>query len=162
MTRWVSDASPLIFLAKLQHLDLLYGLTDEVYIPAAVVVEIRAKPDLATQALNDALQQHIQQWTVEDQTSVELLRADLDLGEAEVIVLAKALQAERVVMDDLDARRFARRVGLRPVGTLGILLAARRRGQIASLKDEIERLAEHGFRVSPGLAARVLEAAGEQ
>jgi hypothetical protein len=117
---------------------------------------------MATQELNDALQHHIQQMTVKDQTSVELLRADLDLGEAEVVVLAKALQAERVVMDDLDARRFARRVGLEPVGTLGILLAARHKGQLASLEDEIERLAAHVFRVSPGLAARVLEAAGER
>jgi predicted nucleic acid-binding protein len=146
----------------LEHLDLLYTRVDELYVPTAVVNEIRAKPDMATQVLNDALQQHVEQMKVEDQTSVELLRADLDLGEAEVIVLAKSLRAERVVMDDLDARRFARRVGLNPVGTLGILLAARHQGQITSLQDEIDRLAEHGFRVAPGLVAKVLEAAGER
>lgn len=161
MTVWVSDTSPLIFLAKLHRLELLYNLADELYIPAAVVAEIQAKPDLATEALHTALQKRIQRKIVEDRIAVELLRADLDLGEAEVIVLAKALQAERVVMDDLDARRFARRVGLAPVGTLGILLAAKLKGQIPSLEEEIERLAAHGFRVAPDLIAKVLAAAGE-
>jgi hypothetical protein len=161
MTVWVSDTSPLIFLAKLHRLELLYNLADELYIPAAVVAEIQAKPDLATEALHTALQKRIQRKLVEDRIAVELLRADLDLGEAEVIVLAKALQAERVVMDDLDARRFARRVGLAPVGTLGILLAAKLKGQIPSLEEEIERLAAHGFRVAPDLIAKVLAAAGE-
>lgn len=161
MTLWVSDASPLIFLAKLNHLDLLYGLVDEIYVPTAVVAEIQAKTDLASESLNTALGHQIHQKAVEDPLAVDLMLADLGLGEAEVIVLAKTLQAQRVVMDDLDARRFARRVGLKPVGTLGILLAARLKDQIPSLKDEIERLAVHGFRVSPALVTKVLEAAGE-
>ncbi len=38
----------------------------------------------------------------------------------------------------VDARRFASRVGLSPVGTLGILLAARLRGEIPSIREEIE------------------------
>jgi len=158
---WVVDASPLIFLAKLERLDLLRQAAGSVCLPQAVADEIRAKPDMATQLLEQALQTWIEVRVVDNRMAVDLLLAELDLGEAEVIVLAKILNAEYVVMDDLDARRFARRVGLRPIGTLGLLLAARLRGEIPSLQAEIQRLEKFGFRVSSALKAQILRAAGE-
>ena len=75
--------------------------------------------------------------------------------------LSKEVKADRVIMDDLDGRRFARRLGLVPVGTLGLLLAARLRGEVASLRVEIERLRASGFRMSSGLIDAVLRGAGE-
>lgn len=161
MSLWVVDASPLIFLAKLERLDLLRQAAGSVCLPQAVADEIRAKPDMATQVLEQALQTWIEVRVVDNRMAVDLLLAELDLGEAEVIVLAKILNAEYVVMDDLDARRFARRVGLRPIGTLGLLLAARLRGEIPSLQAEIQRLEKFGFRVSSALKAQLLRAAGE-
>ncbi|HPD41154.1 MAG TPA: DUF3368 domain-containing protein [Anaerolineae bacterium] len=161
MSLWVVDASPLIFLAKLERLDLLRQAAGSVCLPQAVADEIRAKPDMATQLLEQALQTWIEVRVVDNRMAVDLLLAELDLGEAEVIVLAKILNAEYVVMDDLDARRFARRVGLRPIGTLGLLLAARLRGEIPSLQAEIQRLEKFGFRASSALKAQILRAAGE-
>ncbi len=161
MTAWIVDASPLIFLAKLRRLDLLRQTTDVLCMPQAVADEIRAKPDMATRALEQAIGSWIEVRSVENRTAVELLLADLDLGEAEVVALAKVVGAERVVIDDLDARRFARRVGLHPVGTLGILLAARLRGDIPSLLAEIQRLEKLGFRAASALVAQVLQVAGE-
>lgn len=161
MSLWVVDASPLIFLAKLERLDLLRQAAGSVCLPQAVADEIRAKPDMATQVLEQALQTWIEVRVVDNRMAVDLLLAELDLGEAEIIVLAKILNAEYVVMDDLDARRFARRVGLRPIGTLGLLLAARLRGEIPSLQAEIQRLEKFGFRVSSALKAQLLRAAGE-
>ncbi|MEJ5310364.1 MAG: DUF3368 domain-containing protein [Anaerolineae bacterium] len=93
--------------------------------------------------------------------AVELLLADLDWGEAEAIVLAKTFKADYVLLDDLDARRFARRAGLKPVGTLGILLAARLRGEIPLIRLEIDRLQALGFRASTELIKAVLQEAGE-
>ena len=98
---------------------------------------------------------------VEDLKIIEVLRADLDQGEAEVIALALQTQAERVVMDDLDGRRRARHLGLDLVGTLGLLLAARKRGELSRLREEIERLQQYGFRVSQSLLQAVLQEAGE-
>jgi len=158
---WVVDASPLIFLAKLERLDLLRQAAGSVCLPQAVADEIQARPDMATQVLEQALQTWIEVRVVDNRMAVDLLLAELDLGEAEVIVLAKILNAEYVVMDDLDARRFARRVGLRPIGTLGLLLMARLRGEIPSLQAEIQRLEKFGFRVSSALKAQLLRAAGE-
>jgi uncharacterized protein len=161
MSRWVVDTSPLIFLAKLDRLDLLRKSADELLVPAAVVEEIRAYPDDASRRIEEALGSWLQEEKVEPRRIVEVLLADLDLGEAEVIALARERTADRIVMDDLDGRRFARRLDLEPIGTLGLLLAAKLRGEIGSLREEIERLEREGFRVSPALAAAVLRTAGE-
>ena len=83
------------------------------------------------------------------------------LQEAEAIVLSMELQAERLLIDDQDARRFAIRSGLTVVGTLGILLVAKQRGVIASLRTEINALASLGFRANPRLVTAVLQSAGE-
>jgi predicted nucleic acid-binding protein len=98
---------------------------------------------------------------VSDHTAVTLVQAALHTGEAEAIVLATELHAERLVLDDQDARRFADRCGLKTIGTLGILLAAKQRGAITSLREEINALAAVGFRANPQLVAAVLQRAGE-
>ena len=66
-----------------------------------------------------------------------------------------------ISLDDLDARRFARRIGLASIGTVGLLLAARLKGEMQSLKDEIDKLQELGFWISDDLREEVLKAAGE-
>jgi predicted nucleic acid-binding protein len=161
MSIWVADAGPLIFLAKLDHLELLRSAGIDVYVPAAVIQEIRSKDDEASSAIEEASSIWLQIRSVDNLNAVELLLADLDSGEAEVIALAREIKADWVLLDDLDARRFARRVGLSPVGTLGLLLAARLRGKIPSLGTEIQRLQEHGFWISDLLKERILKAAGE-
>lgn len=66
-----------------------------------------------------------------------------------------------MVIDDLDARRFARRVDLGVIGTMGLLLAARLRGEIPSLREDIEQLQALGFHVAPSLTDVLLREAGE-
>ncbi|MFZ5919219.1 MAG: DUF3368 domain-containing protein [Chloroflexota bacterium] len=161
MTIWVVDTSPLIFLSKLGYLDLLRKSADVVYVPRAVLDEIQIKPDDATQAIEEARRSWLSVQAVGNQSAVEILLADLDRGEAEAIVLAREIGADRLVMDDLDARRFARRVGLEVIGTMGLLLAARLRGEIRSVREEIEQLREYGFRVAPALVRVILEEARE-
>lgn len=161
MSRWVVDTSPLIFLAKLDRLDLLRRSADEVLVPAAVIEEVRAYPDEASRKIEDALGSWLREERVEGRQVVDVLLADLDFGEAEVIALAHETFAERIVMDDLDGRRFARRLKLEPIGTLGLLLAARLRGELSSLREEIERLERQGFRASPSLVEAILRASGE-
>jgi len=161
VTTWVTDTGPLIFLAKLGRLDLLHCGADEVYAPWAVLNEVRAKPDEASEAIEEAMRSWLSVQEVGDQRMVSILLASLDRGEAEVLVLAKELDADRVVMDDLDARRFARRAGFDLVGTLGLLLAARLRGEIPSVQQEIEQLRTLGFRVASPLVEAILREAGE-
>jgi len=161
MSVWVVNTSPLVFLGHLGRLELLRREGREVYIPRAVAEEVAEKPDAAAQAVQAARATWMQVRDVADRTAVDLVQAVLHKGEAEAIVLAIELQAERLVIDDQDARRFAARCGLKRVGTLGILLSAKQRGEIASLRLEIERLLTLGFRVNPRLVAAVLQSAGE-
>ena len=159
MSLWVADAGPLIFLAKLDRLDLLTEA--DIRVPAAVMAEISAKADEACKRIEQAANAWLKVQEVRNRETVQVLLADLDLGEAEVIALAKEINADSVLLDDLDARRFAKRIGLSTIGTIGILLAARLQGKISSLKDEIDRLQTHGFRVSKALIEEALKAAGE-
>ena len=161
MSVWVVNTSPLVFLGHLGRLELLQREGGEICIPRAVAEEVAEKPDAAAQAVQAACAAWMQVRDVADRTAVSLVQATLHKGEAEAIVLATELQAERLVMDDLDARRFAARCGLKVVGTVGILLSAKRRGEIVSLREEIDRLAALGFRANPRLIAAVLQSAGE-
>ncbi len=159
MTLWVVDTSPLIFLSKLNRLDLLQG-AERILVPTAVLREIQEYPDEVAAEVEKAQRSWLQVQAVQDRGVVEVM-ADLDAGEAEVIALAREVSAERVIMDDLDGRRFAHRLGLAPIGTLGLLLAARLRGELPSLQEEIERLQSVGFRISGALRRAFLERAGE-
>jgi hypothetical protein len=161
MSVWVANTSPLVFLGHLGRLELLQQEGREVYIPQAVVEEVAQKPDTAAQALQAACATWMQVRDVADRRMVNLVQATLHKGEAEAIVLAIELQAERLVIDDQDARRFADRCGLKTVGTLGILLTAKQGGKIASLQLEIARLLALGFRVNSRLVTAVLQRAGE-
>lgn len=161
MRCWVVDTSPLIFLAKLDRLDLLRTGADQVVAPPAVFQEIDEYPDAASEQIEDAKRTWLSVRSPTDRRLVDVLMADLDAGESEVIALALELEAERVVLDDLDARRLAQRLGIAPVGTLGLLLAAKLRGEIQSLQAEIARLRQAGFRVSPNLSQAILREAGE-
>ena len=133
----------------------------EILAPSAVLQEVRSHPDSASRKVDEAVSTWLKIRPVEELGTLAVLLGDLGPGEAEAIALSRQVGADRVVMDDLDGRRFARRLGVVPVGTLGLLLAARLRGDLPSLRTEIERLRAGGFRVSPALVEAVLRTAGE-
>lgn len=56
---------------------------------------------------------------------------------------------------------MAHRLGLHVVGTLGVLLLAKRRGPIPAVRPEIEALDAVRFRFGPEIADSVLADAGE-
>lgn len=94
--------------------------------------------------------------------SAAVAGAETRVGDGEAEAMALALDAARIVLDDLDARRLADRLGLKVVGTLGLLLTAKLRGEIPSLRAEIDRLRRGGFRAAPALIEEILRSAGEQ
>ncbi len=81
----------------------------------------------------------------------------------EAITLALELNADLLLLDDVRARREARRLGIRLLGVLGILVEAKAREQIAAVKAVLDRLQnEAGFRISQGLYDHVLQAVDEK
>ena len=90
-----------------------------------------------------------------------LLAGELDLGEAAVIQLALDLPGATVVLDDLKARRVARRSSIPMTGSLGVLLHAKRRGKLDSVAQAVERIRRHGGWLADDVVKRVLALAGE-
>ena len=94
---------------------------------------------------------------------VTSLEQDLDPGESETIALGVELNATLVLMDERDGRYRARRLGLRPMGVIGVLLLAKERRLIAEIRPRLDALRlDAGFWLSDSVLQQTLVAAGEQ
>lgn len=156
----VVNASPWIFLGKLESLDLFLTAGVRVSMPHAVLSEIRA--GLPYSAGNRASE--LPSWLqVLDDVTVPLEIAAWDLGAGESQVLARAAEQTRrvAVLDDLQARRCAGILGFPVVGTLGIVLNAKRKGVITLARPLIDRLLRTGLFLSQDLVRSALAEVGE-
>ena len=150
----VSDTSPITSLLQVQRLALLESLFGQVLIPTAVYAELRRS--------HSALPSFIQVCSAVNRELVGQLEASLDLGEAEAIVLAKERNADVLLIDERIGRAAAKREGLKITGLVGILIEAKQRNLISSVKSEITELElRAGFRVSKAVKADALRLAKE-
>jgi len=84
---------------------------------------------------------------IENRFAAQILEIELDRGEAEVIVLAKEINADIVLVDDRRPREVLKRLGFKVLGTVGVLIKAARDGRI-NLKETLDELTSKGFRLS--------------
>ncbi|HIK46895.1 MAG TPA: DUF3368 domain-containing protein, partial [Leptolyngbyaceae cyanobacterium M65_K2018_010] len=143
----VSNSSPLIALARLSHLDWLRSLYGEIWIPQAVYQEVvqAGKGREGSAAVDSA--PWITVHTVQDEIAVDLLRDQLDRGESEAIVLAIEAQAQLLLIDEARGRRIAQSRGLTHIGTIGIVVLAKRQNLILSGTAILDQLIKIGFRM---------------
>ena len=158
----VSDASPIINLAQIDMLFLLPKLYGQIMIPPAVYEEIVIKGENEPGA--DEIKNAV--WVfVKNCENIELLnelRAELDDGEAEAIVLSIELKADRILMDEQMGRHKALSLNLRPIGVLGILIKAKQERLIKNIKPYVDRLIQEAhFFIHPNLYSEVLKLANE-
>ncbi len=145
----VSNSSPLIVLAKIEKLHILKDLFGKITIPKAVWNEIVVKGKGKPGAEEVEKAKWIEIKEVGDKLSVEVLKGEIEIGEAEAIVLAKELNADLLIMDERIPRVIAESIGLRVAGSLAILYIAKKRGLIDEDFDEIVReLRAKGVRFS--------------
>ncbi len=155
-----SNTSPILNLAIIGRLDLLRRQFGEILIPQAVFEELRTEEDLpGSQAMRKAAREEwVRVQTVISQPLVQVLRRELDKGEAEAIALASELQAERILLDEREGRRVAKSLRMKVTGLLGIALRAQYDGEISSVSEIIEELcAKAGFRIDAKLVSDVLK-----
>lgn len=160
----VSNTSPISNLASINRLELLRLQFSVIWIPAAVAQELTAHPDTVARAtIQTAIHdQWIRTGAVQNSTLLSILLSSLHQGEAEAIALATDLKADIVIIDEQEARHFATQAGLSVTGILGVLLRAKRRGQIPAVRPEIQALRVAArFFIAPALEAKVPAAAGE-
>ena len=161
----VSDTSPILGLASIGQLGLLHDQFGAVFIPRAVLAELKTDTDFrGTSVIRDALQSGwLEAREVQNIPLVQALAMELDNGEAEALALATDLGIEIIVMDEHDGRMHARAMGLKTVGVIGILLRAKKEGKIQSLQDVLKSLREQiGFFISDELFQKILREAGER
>ena len=158
--RWVANASPLILLGNTDNLDLLAALAEAVVVPRSVADEVGAKPDGT--CLLAILARHPRYVVFPDEAvPPELLAWDLGAGESQVITHARRHGADRVVLDDREARRCARVMELKMIGTLGVVARAKRLGHLAAAAPVIEHLRRTGFYVTEARVQQILREVGE-
>ena len=139
--RWVADASPIILLAKAGRPGLLSAPAQDLLVPEVVAEEIRQGPpeDPAREWLEEVGERF-----VEATNPVEPEIAAWDLGQGESRVLSSACRRERwtAIVDDRSARRCTQGLGGPTVGTLGVLVVAKKfwwwpRRRVASTRSSL-------------------------
>ncbi|MEX2299470.1 MAG: hypothetical protein WD733_00965 [Bryobacterales bacterium] len=144
----VSDASPLIALARVGQLGLLSAFYGRVLIAAEVYDEVT----VAGHGLPGAEEVRRASWIETAKPAAEpnsVLRRALEglgAGERGTILLAHTISADLVLVDDAKARRAARQAGLTVLGCLGVLEAAARKTLILDLRQTYRELLGHGIR----------------
>jgi len=99
---------------------------------------------------------------VGDLKLVELLLSDLHRGESEAIALARETKADLLPLDEREGRRVAREYGLTVRGVLGILLRAKKTGQLNAVRPSIELLKTKArFFIASELERAIIAEAGE-
>lgn len=156
----VSDAGPLIYLGAVGHLSLLQRLFDRVVVPEAVWREVVVVGADRPGAAATRAATWIQVLPV-DARAVAPLRDRLDPGEAEAIVLASAVHANLLLIDDQAGRQLAAEFGLTIIGTLGVLVRAKRSGLLPAVRPVVEAIVALGFHATPDLIEKVAALAGE-
>jgi len=159
----ISDATPIITLAKIDKLDILGRFYHEVLLPNAVFDEVCGNPAFAAEASAIQKCEFIRLKAVNRIQSVKILMASgLGLGESEAIVLADTLSDTLLLIDERQGRQIAQNMGIRITGTLGILLQAKKLGLIENIKPLLDKLITENIRISEPLYNSILEQALEK
>ena len=154
------NTSPWIALSICGQINLLQKFFREVYIPIAVKEEILAGGKLGIGVKELKTSPWIKIERVSDPHKVKLLY-ELEQGEAEVIVLAKERGINKVLIDEKIARLQAKVLGLEVLGTLGLLLRAKKEGLLPAIRPLIQKMRDEGIWIKEDLIKGILIEAGE-
>lgn len=148
--RVIVDTSCLIVLSKIDEIDLLKNAYKNVVATPEVAAEFdEGQPDwIRIVPPTDKLRQQI-------------IEMQVDRGEASVMTLALEKQDSTVIIDDLKARKMAEQLGLKITGTVGVIIKARKRNIIRSVKPYLKRIRQTDFYITDEIARKAIELAGE-
>lgn len=146
----ISDTSCFIVLTNIGELDLLHK----------VYGQIITTIDIATE-FDEALPDWVEIQNVSDKYRQQLLEMQIDKGESSAIALALETPDCTVILDDYKARKIAERLGINITGTIGVIVKAKLKGVIPSIKPLLEKIKQTDFRLSSAIELLALEEAQE-
>ena len=146
----ISDAGPLIALAKVDSLFVPRALFSRLQAPAAVCLECLQKPGEDSRRIEQAVRDGwLSVVSVNLERTSQRFSSSLGRGETEAIQLALETTQSLLIVDDRLARRQAMRCGLTYLGTVRMLLLAEQRQVIDDAEALIRRMTASGYGISP-------------
>ncbi|HVS92936.1 MAG TPA: DUF3368 domain-containing protein [Mucilaginibacter sp.] len=146
----ISDTSCLIALSRIGHLDILRLTFGIIYI---------------TQIVANEFQETLPDWMIiEEIKNIDRfgqLKLILDPGEASAIILAQETKDAVLIIDEKKGKKIATNLNIAIIGTLKVLLIAKDKGVISSVKMIISDLQANYFRFNKTIVEEVLRLAGE-
>lgn len=85
----------------------------------------------------------------------------IDKGESSAIALALEIPNCVVILDDYKARKIAEHLGVNFTGTIGVIVKAKLKGIIPSIKPILEKIKQSNFRLSAEIELQALKEANE-
>ena len=146
----ISDTSCFIILTNIGELELLHKIYGQVLTTI----------DIATE-YGEPLPDWVEIETVTDKYTQQLLEMQIDKGESSAIALALETPDSTVILDDYKARKIAQQIGLTYTGTMGVIIKAKLKGIISSIKPLLEKIKQTDFRLSPEIELQALKEANE-
>jgi hypothetical protein len=154
----IADSSALIALSICHSLDLLESLFGEVQVPQAVFDEVTISQKSESIELAGYLKGKVK--AVETNRYV-YLDAYADAGETEAMILYKQIDADWLLIDDKRGRKVAAINKIKTIGSLGVLLTAKKKGLLTAVKPKLDLLAKGNLYLSATLRQAVLDMAEE-
>ena len=144
----VINASPIIFLAKLELIGYVPSMFEEFVIPTGVKDEILQYNDEAHKWISDKGNSYIR-----DVGNIpSYINAwDLGKGETEVITFSKKNEDFIAALDDKAARNCAYSLDINVIGTIGIILLLKKKNIIKDAGNQLNKLRNIGYRINDDL-----------
>lgn len=162
MPKVIVNSTPLIALCHVDALDVLKKLYGEITIPNAVYEEISVKTNSVCKKQVDASLDWIHIENIKNEMAKNMYKTQLHDGEVEVMILAQEIDADVVVIDDMNAKKHAKYLKLPVTGTLGVLIKAKKMGYIEQLKPLLSGMVQNNIYLSDTLISRCLREVGEE
>ena len=145
----IPDTSCFILFTKIDFLNILQETFDDILTTDEVIKEYGTSLSWVT-VRNDY-----------DKNTYQKLRKTFGPGESSCIALAQKEDDPLLIIDDKRAKRVAQEIGIECMGSIGVLIVAKRKGVITAIRPIIDEIAKTDFRISERIIRIALELVDE-
>lgn len=157
----VSDTSCIGYLIQINLLNLLQIIYGEIIIPDAVNEEILQLKNRGHNLSEFKNANWIKRYRANNLSNVDDYKYVLDKGELEAISIAIELKADLLIIDERLGRVVATNMGFDITGLVGILVIAKNKNLITSIKDALDKVILLGCRINEKLYNIALKSCNE-